>query len=132
MTLQNFFNIDKKTEPEEIETFLINQFNFTCRKLSKKYKEMAGKNIGKNKINNILRNRLGLRYRKTTIKTSKINTNKNILIFLSFIKIIARAMIRNYSIIYCDEASIQTVNSFLKIWRKENEIITSDFARKKI
>lgn len=137
LTLQNFFNIDKKTEPDEIETFLINQFNdlnnrtnFTCRKLSNKYKEMTGKNIGKTKINNILRNRLGLRYRKTTIKTSKINTNKNILISLSFIKIIARAMIQNFSIIYCDETSIQTVNSNLKIWRKENEIITSDFARK--
>lgn len=136
-SLQNFFNIEKTKENDSIENFLIDEFNdltnrtnFTCRKLAKKFKEITGKKIGKTSINNIIRNRLGLRYRKTTIKTNKINMNKNILISLSFIKIIARAMIQNFSIIFCDETSIQTFNSNLKIWRKENEIITAEFPKK--
>ena len=39
-------------------------------------------------------------------------------------------MIQNFSIIYCDESSFQAVNSNLKIWRKENEVISFNLVKK--
>ena len=74
--LQNFFVA--KNNNRDIEKFLLkeynncsNRFNFTCRKLTKLYYEKSGVKIGKTTINKILNNNLGLRYRKTPIKTNR-------------------------------------------------------------
>ena len=40
---------------------------------------------------------------------------------LAFIKIIVRALIKKFSIIYVDESSIKTLNNKLKLWRKKDE-----------
>jgi len=71
-----------------------------------------------------------LRYRKTTIKTNRILTDKNTLISLFFIKVVVRALKQGFNIIYCDESSLQSMNSNIKIWRKEDETFTSKLPKK--
>ena len=96
----------------------------SCRRIANNYLIDTGKKISKTKVNNIMRNILGLRFLKTTIKNNKINNNKNILISLCFIKIIIKCLKLNFHLIYVDESIIQANNNNHKIWRKENEEIT--------
>jgi len=56
----------------------------SCRKISSKYFDDTGIKVSKSKVHNILKNKLNLRYLKTTIKTNKIKENANILISLCF------------------------------------------------
>ena len=89
--------------------------------MARKFKEITNENISKSTINNILKNNLGLRWRKTAIKNSKIKRKENIMMSLTFIKIVVRSMIQNFNIIYCDESCIQTINNHLKIWKTPND-----------
>lgn len=133
------FNIYKKSiQRSSLELFLIEEYsktenhtNFACLKLARKFKEITNENISKSTINNILKNNLGLRWRKTAIKNSKIKRKENIMMSLTFIKIVVRSMIQNFNIIYCDESCIQTINNHLKIWKTPNDDFSSDISSKK-
>lgn len=132
----NFFQPPKTRNP--LEQFLLEEFsnqesrtNFTCRKLAKKYESITKISISKSTIYNILKNRLGLKWRKTTIKTNKIKTRGNILMMLTFLKIVTRCIYQKFNIIYCDESSLQTFNNHLKIWTDTKEDFISKLAPKK-
>ena len=135
----DLFNLYKKpTQRNPLELFLIEEYskienrtNFTCRKLARKYKEITNENISKSTVNNILKNNLGLRWRKTIIKNNKINRIENIIMSLTFIKIMARSIVQKFNIIYCDESSIQTVNNHLKIWKSPNDDFYANISNKK-
>jgi transposase len=135
----DLFNIYKKPiQRSSLELFLIEEYsktenrtNFTCRKLARKFKEITNENISKSTINNILKNNLGLRWRKTAIKNSKIKRKENIMMSLTFIKIVVRSMIQNFNIIYCDESCIQTINNHPKIWKAPNDDFSADISSKK-
>lgn len=62
-----------------------------------------------------------MRYRKTTIKNSKVQNNRNILMSLCFIKIIVKCLKLNYRVIYVDESSIQNNNNNFRTWRLSDE-----------
>lgn len=95
----------------------------SCRRISEKYFLDTGKKMSKTKVNNILRNKLNYRFLKSTIKNSKINNNRNILVSLCFIKIIIKCLKLNYKLIFVDESSIQCNNNNFKTWRKPDQTI---------
>ena len=103
----------------------------SCRRIAHKYFEDTGKKISKTKVNNIMRNKLGLKFLKTTIKNNKINCNKNILISLCFIKIIVKCLKQKFHLIFVDESIIQPNNNNFKIWRWKNETITYNLGSRK-
>lgn len=134
--LFNFYHKPLARNP--LELFILNEFiiqenrtNFTCRKLAKRYETLTNKKISKSTIHNILKKVLGLRWRKKLIKTNKIKRKKNIAMMLSFIKIIIRCIILNFTLIYVDESCLQTYNNHLKIWTEKNEDFVAKIAPKR-
>ena len=134
--LNNFFKAPKYTGL--LESFLINELsdqsnrvNCTCRKLAKKFKTQYNQQISKSTVHNKLKKVLGLRWRKTTIKTKKVKNIKNVISMMTFIKIIIKCLTLNFNVIYCDESCIQTINNHLKIWRKKEENFIVDISPKK-
>lgn len=97
--------------------------HLSCRKIATKYFLDTGYKISKTKVNDILKNKLCLKYLKTTIKTNKVNNNRNIIISLCFIKIIIKCLKLNYKIIFIDESSIQCNTNNFRTWRKKDESI---------
>lgn len=79
----------------------------SCRRIASRYYNDTGKKISKTKVNNIMRNKLGLHFIKTTIKNQKIDNNKNILISLCFIKILIKSLL-NFHLIFIDERKHNT------------------------
>lgn len=95
----------------------------SCRRIANKYFLDTGDKISKTKVNDILKNKLCLRYLKSTIKTNKVNDNKNIIISLCFIKILIKCLKLNYKIIFIDESSIQNNANNFRTWRMKDETI---------
>lgn len=93
----DLFNLyNKPVERNSLELFLLEEYsksenrtNFTCRKLSRKYKEITNKSISKSTINNILKNVLGFKWKKTVIKNSKIKRPQNIMMSLFLQKLLS-------------------------------------------
>ena len=56
--------------------------------------------------------------------------SKNILISLSFIKIISGCLKFDFNIIFCDETYIQSRNNNMKIWGKSREEIVNKISKK--
>ena len=73
---------------------------------------------------------MGFRYLKSTIKTKIIFQKNNILMSLTFLKIISRCIKFNMNILYCDETSIQNQSNNIQTWRKSNEVIYEDIPKK--
>lgn len=100
----------KNVKRSEIENFIINKISntndrskITCRNIAESYTQETGKIIHKTQVNNIMRNKLGLHYIKTNIKTKKILNKKNLL--------------------FQDESSILYSNNNFHCWRYKNEQI---------
>jgi len=137
--VDELFNFYKKPkERSSLELFLLDEYsksenrtNFTCRKLARKYCEITNKSISKSTINNILKNILGFKWKRTVIKNKKIKRPQNIMMSLVFIKIIIRSMMQKFHIIYCDESAIQSVNNHLKVWKSPEEDFYANIAPKK-
>ena len=125
----NLFN-DFNTKDDELTLYIKNLFEtninrdcISCRKISSKYFNDTGKKVSKSKVHNILKNKLNLRYLKTTIKTNRIKENSNILISLCFIKIIIKCLKMDYKLIFVDESKIQQNNNNYRTWRRQDETI---------
>ena len=78
-SINKYFKVDRN--PSELEIFIEKKFNaiddrrkLTCRNLAKLYTEETGNIIHKTYINNIIRNKLGLSYIKTSVEKSIINS----------------------------------------------------------
>jgi len=137
-SLNNFKNCVK---PEtEIDIFIKNKINnsinradITCRKIATQYYNETGKFIGKSSVNNIMKNKLGYRYIKTTYKTNYLRTKEANILSLCFVKIIARLIKFNYEIVFLDESKIESINTHLKCWRKPRETIYfGNYIKKKL
>jgi transposase len=69
----------------------------------------------------ILKNKLNLKYRRTTIKNKKLISNESIFSSLCFIKIFTRAIILGFDILFLDETAILLKNNHFKCWRNDDE-----------
>ena len=96
--------------------------NLSLKKICNKYYKISGKNISKTYVSNILKNKLNIRFLKTTPKTSKLNSNSSKIRGYIFLKIVLNALKLGLKIIYIDESNFQVNNNHLKIWRKRGEI----------
>ncbi len=119
-----------KFKRSELESFILDKISnakdrskITCRNIAELYTQETGKVVHKTKVNNIMRNKLGLHYIKTSIKTTKILNIKNLLISFFFIKTIMRAIKMGYKILFQDECSILCSNNNFHCWRFRNEHI---------
>lgn len=133
--LNSYYCFNSYSDPLTI--FVKNKFeendksqNLTCRKLANDYYIEKGIKVSKSTINNIIHNRLGYRYLKTTIKNKIILSDENIIISLSFIKIIERCLRLKMTIIYVDETSILSMNNNYRLWRHKNQEIYFDIPKK--
>lgn len=134
--ISNYFKVEKKAS--DLELFIKDQFQkiddrrkLTCRNLAKLYSNCTGKIVHKTNVNNIIRNKLGLHYLKTSVKTSKINSDKNMFISFCFVKILVRALKLGFKILYLDESAILGKNNNYKCWRGKKENIFFDICDKK-
>lgn len=114
----------------EIDLFIKNKINnstnrtdITCRKIAKSYYEETGRYICKSSVNNIIKNKLGYRYIKTTYKSNYLRSKEANILCLCFIKLFARLIKLNFEIIFLDESKVESINSHLKCWRKPKETI---------
>ena len=129
--LDNINNLKKIQKPEtDVELFIKekimnskNRSEITCRRLALAYFENTGKKVSKSSVNNIIKNRLGFRYLKTTYNNNFLKSNYGNILCLCFIKVIIRSIRLGFDIIFVDESKIETINSHLKCWRKQKETI---------
>ena len=125
------FNYEKKADLNNgVIQFIKNKFQsstnrcgLSCRKLASTYFNETGKSISKSTINNIIKNKLGLHYLKTTLKSNFLKTDKGNYYSFCFIKIFIKCLIKGFEMIFIDESSIRTINSKYKCWRGYKEQI---------
>ena len=115
--------IKSKFTNEEIRSSL------SCRKLVTMYEQETGKKTNRTTVNKIIKNTLGFRYLKTTTKCPKINLVENKNISFAFIKIVARAIMLGFNIIFLDESNITNKNSNYRCFRKYDETIYFKYSR---
>ncbi len=101
--------------------------NLSLSKITEEYKRIANvkniKPLQKSSVHKILRNILGYKYRKTTVKTSKLIANESIKFTIFFLKIILRCIKIGLTLIYIDESGFFTKNDNYRTWRKDNQCI---------
>ena len=88
-----------------------------CRNLAELYTNTTGKIIHKSQMNNIMRNRLGLHYIKTCVKSSKLDSKESKFLSFGFIKTFIKEIKLGFKILFQDESII------FKCWRFINENI---------
>lgn len=124
--IKKFFKINPELNDAEKYTLKKIQDNaykdkITCRKLSKSYYDDTGIKFSKDYFNKILKNKFGMSYLKTTIKTTKINNDTGLIAAFYFIKMITKCMILGFRILFLDETSILSTNNNYRGWRKKSE-----------
>ena len=100
-----------------------NRSEISCRKLADDYYHTTGVKIGKSTINNIMRNELGLRYLKTTLKTNYLKSEPSLISSLGFIKAFVKCIKLGFDPIYIDESKIENINNHFRCWRYKSEQI---------
>ena len=100
-----------------------NRSGISCRKLSTMYKNETGKYACKTKINNIIKNKLGYHFLKTSKKSNFLLTDYGTVLCFTFIKTLIRILRSGFEILFIDESSIQMNNSNFRCWSKYNEQI---------
>ena len=139
-------NNTKKVEPIKDKKSLIIQNiikdnakkgHISIRKITQEFNKICTKEevskISKTHVHRIIKNVLKYKYRKTTLKNTKLLENYSIKNSYFFLKIFLRAVSLNIQPIYLDEAGFFTKNSNFYTWRQENEeIFTKIEDRKKI
>lgn len=126
----NFNNIDTKlSEDEQIIKLIIDQNistnSISCRKIANIFFNITGKKKSKSNIYNIITKRIGYKYLKTITKNSKLLNENYIKMKKVFLKIILRALLLKFNIVYIDESKIQTYNNNYRCWRTFNKTIYS-------
>lgn len=81
------------------------------------------KSIQKSSIHNILKNTLGYKFLKTTVKNSKLAEKNYIRDSFFFLKIILRAIRMGMEIVFIDESGFFTQNNHFRCWRKKSQEI---------
>ena len=134
--INKFFELELKDDL--LSSFLKEQYEknknrngFTSRKLAEKYYLETGIKVSHTTINYTLKNKLGLKYKKVIPKTSKIFSKENKIHTMALLKIIARCLKQNISIIYVDETHILNINNNLKAWIKKSETLYCEIEPRK-
>ena len=119
-----------KSTEDEITKFLKdkiqnskNREHISCRKLSALYLKETGRFVCKSTIHKIMKNKLGLHYIKTCKKSNFLNTHEGIFSCMAFIKILIKAVILGFELIFVDESTFKLNKSNFKCWRKYDEQI---------
>ena len=98
--------------------------NISIEKITQNYNEYALTNnqkiIHKSLVHLIIKNVLKYRYKKTTIKTSKLKSKIFIYYSFYFIKSLLRGLMQNMKLIFIDESGFFTKNSNYRTWRAPN------------
>ena len=79
--------------------------NISLKKICNKYYKITGNNISKAYVSDILKNKLNIRFLKTTPKTLRLNLNSSIIRGFIFLNILINALKLNLKIIYIDESN---------------------------
>ena len=126
-SISNYFL--RNYEKTELENFILEEIlksndrsKISCRNLAELYTKQTGHTIHKTHVNNVMR-KLGLHYLKTSVKTKKIESNKNKIISFCFIKVLVRAMKMGFKILYQDESQFLCSNNNFRCWKFEKENI---------
>ena len=104
-----------------------NRENLSCRKLAGAYFNSTWIKTNRQTVCDIIKYKIGFHYRKTTIKNNRINSNKNILIACTFLKIITKCINLGFKLIYCDESGFKNKSNNFYTWKKANEEIFFDY-----
>ena len=128
-----FFNEIKKNDLKNSEyakrvSFIINhlkqnKINITLKQISKQYQIFYGKKISISTISRILKNHLGMRHLKTSLKNPKIEENNYLFMSFVFIRIIFRCLYLNLTFVFLDETGFLLENNNYYTWRNENECV---------
>ena len=128
-----FFNEIKKydlknSEYAKLVSFIINhlkqnKINITLKQISKQYQIFYGKKISISTISRILKNHLGMRHLKTSLKNPKIEENNYLFMSFVFIRIIFRCLYLNLTFVFLDETGFLLENNNYYTWRNENECV---------
>ena len=70
-----------------------------------------------------MKNILGYKYRKTTVKNAKLTEKKSIIFSFFYLKVLLRALIIGLNIIYIDELGFYSHNNNYYTWRLKDEEI---------
>ena len=127
-----FFNEIKKydlknSEYAKLVSFIINhlkqnKINITLKQISKQYQIFYGKKISISTISRILKNHLGMRHLKTSLKNPKIEENNYLFMSFVFIRIIFRCLYLNLTFVFLDETGFLLENNNYYTWRNENDV----------
>ena len=114
-------NLNKYKIIDDIIQSFKRRENITLKRICSKYEKMTNHTISKTQVYYILKNKIGYKYLKTTVKSNILaNLSSKIRAFI-FIKIVIRALFIKINIIFIDETNFQLENNHLKIWRHKNE-----------
>lgn len=129
----DFFNRIKKFDLKNSEygkkiTYIIDylkkkNITITLKQISKQYENLYQKKISISTIARILKNHLGIRYLKTSLKNPKIEENNYLLMAFIFIRIFLKSLSLNLNIIFLDETGFLLENNNYFTWRQNNETI---------
>ena len=97
--------------------------NISCRRLQSKYIEKYKEYISHNTIYKILKNILGYRFKKCTIKKEILLSSEAIKQTYFYLKIFLRGLKLGMDFIYIDESSIYTTNNNYRTWKFPDEEI---------
>lgn len=104
---------------------IINNFphskTFYIKDISAEYVQKFNKKLSRNKIYNILKNSLKYSFLKTSIKPSKINSDRGQIMSFIFYKTLIRGLSLGLQPIYIDESGFQLLNNKYYRWRKRDE-----------
>ena len=130
----DFFNRIKKYDLKNSEygkkiTYIIDylkkkNITITLKQISKQYENLYQKKISISTIARILKNHLGIRYLKTSLKNPKIEENNYLLMAFIFIRIFLKSLSLNLNIIFLDETGFLLENNNYFTWRQNNETIS--------
>lgn len=120
--------ICEKNEAMFLINDIIQNYNkrekLTLKIITKKFNKKSKIRKSKTNLYNIMKNKLGYKFLKTTPKTKKLEENSSIIRSFAFIKSFIKCIQLNLEPIFLDESNFQMVNNKLKIWRKKKEGVT--------
>lgn len=110
---------------KEIITNSNKSMNISTRRIQSEYIKKYKEYISHNTIYKILKNILGYRFLKCSVKTQKLKSIESVKQTYFYIKIFLRALRMGFNFIFIDESSIYTQNNNYKTWKlPEEEIYT--------
>lgn len=130
----NFFNnMEKKIilnqREKQVQT-IVNEYDknkvASCEKIAHIYKQTYDENISKSTVHRILKKKLNYCFRKTIIKTSKLESIISIKQTFFILNLIIHILKIGGELVYVDESGFYKSNGNLKMWRKSGQTIYYD------